>query len=199
MVILKNMKNQFNRIMLLDEITNQLVAFGMNSGDEKFADYVDLNCGAIPQGRYDQIIDPQAPQQFLSLYTQIADKRFAFAVNRLLNLNPAMKESLIDFCRRSGQALNLPVVENAEQAFCSYCALVLDGLPWEQTKEILEKNECKIIWKKIFESHETAWNGNGFDIGFYYELLQSFVEGLFFKSGFTLKITDQKIFELSKS
>lgn len=193
------MKNQFNRIMLLDEITNQLVAFGMNSGDEKFADYVDLNCGAIPQGRYDQIIDPQAPQQFLALYTQIADKRFAFAVNRLLDLNPSLKEPLIDFCRRSGQALNLPIVENAEQAFCSYCDLVLDGMPSEQTKEILEKSEFKITWRKILESHEQSWSANGFDIGFYYELLQGFVEGLFFNSGFKLKIADQKMFELCKS
>lgn len=191
-------RNHFNKIMLLNEIGNQLVDFAVNSINPQFSDYIDMNCGAIPPGSFQQVIDLSAPKPFLSLYTQISKKRFAFAVTEILNKKGSLKNAIADFCFRSGKALSLPEVKDAFEAFETYNSLILDGMIDEETKNIIEENAQKIKWKKVLDTNESVWKECGGDICVYYELLEFFVKGLFEKSRFELKVQDGEFFTLSK-
>lgn len=125
-------------------MANQIAYFGVQQGYEKLFDFLDMNCGAIPEGPYEQIVDPQAPEQFLQMYSKIAQKRFAFACTALLNMNKEYLPALKDFMYRTGKEMEINTVGSSQEAECIFKSFYLEG-PYEQ------------VWKeacgdpKIFE------------------------------------------------
>ena len=191
--------NQFNKIKLVDAMAFQIASYGIQNGDDTLLDRIDLSCGAIPEGEFEQVIDLSAPHQFLTLYMQIAEKRFAMAVTELLNMNEGFYKSLEDYMEQVGRDMKIPAVSDMDQALNIYDSFVLDGMPCDETKEVLEKSSSKIIWTKLMDTHQDNWNKVGGDLGVYYQLLQDFIKGLFAESGIVLQIDNQLTFTLEKA
>jgi len=190
--------NQFNKIRLLNDIANQLAYYGVQNGHEKLFDYIDLNCGAIPDGEFEQVIDLNAPHEFLSLYMNTAENRFAFAVTELLKMSSQLLNAIKDFCFRVGQDMKIESIPTISDAYKVIDAFVLDGMPCDETKKIEEESENQIIWTKVIDTHEKAWKKAGGDVSVYYELQESFVQGLLEKSGFKYQIEKGERFILQK-
>lgn len=191
--------NQFNKIKLVDAMAFQIASYGVQNGNDTLLDRIDLSCGAIPEGEFEQVIDLSAPHQFLTLYMQIAEKRFAMAVTELLNMNEGFYKPLEDFMEQVGRDMKIPAVSDMDQALNIYDSFVLDGMPCDETKEVLEKSSSKIIWTKLMDTHQDNWNKVGGDLSVYYQLLQDFIKGLFAESGIVLKIDNQLTFTLEKA
>lgn len=190
--------NQFNKIKLVDAMAYQIAGYGVQNGNDTLLDRIDLACGAIPEGEFEQVIDLSAPHQFLSLYMGIAEKRFAMAVTELLNMNEAFYKPLEDYMEQIGRDMQIPEITDMEQALNVYDSFVLDGMPCDETKEITEKTPLKITWTKLMDTHQNNWIQVGGDLSVYYHLLQHFVKGLFSASEFTLLIDNQLTFTLGK-
>ena len=190
--------NQFNKIKLVDAMAFQIASYGVQNGNDSLLDRIDLSCGAIPEGEFEQVIDLSAPHQFLTLYMQIAEKRFAMAVTELLNMNEGFYKSLEDYMEQVGRDMKIPAVSDMDQALNIYDSFVLDGMPCDETKEVLKKSSSKIIWTKLMDTHQDNWNKVGGDLGVYYQLLQDFIKGLFAESGIVLQIDNQLTFTLEK-
>lgn len=180
--------NQFNKICLLNSMANQIGYHGVQCGNEKLMDYIDLNCGAIPDGEFAQVIDLNAPYEFLSLYMQIAENRFAFAVTELVKMNVGFKQIIIDYCNTVGRDMNIEAIESVQQAFEIVQSLVLDGMPDNQTKKIEVETSNRIEWVKLTDTHKSAWEKAGGDLSFYYDLQQAFVNGLLTNSHIKFEI-----------
>lgn len=153
------MKNLYNKILLWNEMANQLASYAVQQGNEKLMDYIDLNCGGIPQGPFEQVVDPEAPEQFLQMYTQIALNRFAFACTALLHMNQAYLPALKDYMKRTGEQMALPPVTNAQEAQNAFNSFYLDG------------------------NYKAAWEKAQGDVEVYHQLVQSFAQGLLGESG----------------
>jgi len=188
--------NHFNKIKLLNDMANQIAYYGVNCGNANLFDYIDLNCGAIPDGDFQQVIDVSAPEQFLSLYLQIAENRFAFAVTELLKMNEGYKAPIVDYINRVGQEMKIQGIENAQQAFSVYQAFVLDGMPSDKTKNIIENTPEKITWEKAIDTHEGSWKKAGGNLSVYYEIQEIFVNALFSQCNIIYQITDASKFTL---
>lgn len=158
------MKNEFNKIMLLNGITNSLISFGINSGNSTLEDYIDMNCGALPEGDFSQVIDPEAPEQFISLYTGIVQKRFAFTVMALIKMNPQLEKAIEDFMFRVGEDMKIPSVNSREEAEKTVQAFVIQKTP---------KAECKAA---------------GGTLEIYFKMMQSFVNGLLNSSEYKVEL-----------
>lgn len=191
--------NQFNKIKLVDAMAFQIASYGVQNGNDTLLDRIDLSCGAIPEGEFEQVIDLSAPHQFLTLYMQIAEKRFAMAVTELLNMNEGFYKPLEDYMEQVGRDMKIPAVSDMDQALSIYDSFVLDGMPCDETKEVLEKSSSKITWTKLMDTHQDNWNKVGGDLGVYYQLLQDFIKGLFAESGIVLQIDNQLTFTLEKT
>lgn len=192
------MFNQFNKIRLLDDIANHIGAYGVQCGFKTLLDDTDMNCGAVPQGEYEQVIDPSASEQFISLYTQIAENRFAFVVTALLKANPAFMNILVEFCSRTGRELGVAGAENIRKAYEVIQEIILDGMPRDKTREIISEDDDKIVWEKIVDTHEKSWVKAGGKVSVYYELQKCFVNGLLEESGYCYDIEDGKKFSISR-
>lgn len=191
--------NLFNKIKLLDSIATRLVFYGMKYGNEQFMDYVDLNCGAIPEGDYEQIIDPSAPYQFLSLYVQIAENRFAFAVTELLKMDSGFINPIRDFCYTVGKDMNVESVDSLKIAFDIVKSFVLDGMQENESFKIIEDSDDRFVWKKDLDTHKAAWNKAGGELSVYYELQKCFVNGLLCSSKINYRIENFDTFILAKN
>lgn len=189
--------NQFNKIRLLNDIANQIAYFGVQCGNEKLMDYIDLNCGGIPDGEFEQVVDLDSPHQFLQMYMQTAEKRFAFAVTSLLKMNSGYMPALEEFCTRVGREMQIPQVKNLQEAFDVVNSFYLDGMPCDDSKKITNCSEISLTWETQEDSHKSAWDKAEGDIYVYYHLLECFVNGLLQASNITLTVTDAKSFTLS--
>ena len=188
----------FNKIKLLESIANQIGFYGVQCGNATLMDYIDMNCGGIPEGEFAQVVDVSAPMQFLAMYTKTAENRFAFAVTELLKMNGAFLEPLANSCFQAGKDIQVHAVKTAAEAFEIYNSFVLDGMVDEQTKEIVVQTDSKIVWKKLSDTHETAWKKAGGDLNVYYMLQKSFVTGLFDECKYAYYIEDNLTFSLFK-
>lgn len=184
----------FNKIKLLNDIANQLIYFGMQYGHTKLMEKVDMLCGAIPEGEFEQVIDLNSPDQFLSLYMQISENRFAMAATELLKMSPEFIKPILDFCGRVGKDLKADKPLNAKDAFSIVENYVLDGMPGNETKQIKIEEENTIVWEKITDTHQAAWEKAGGDLKIYYKLQQQFINGLFIDSGFEFLIENDSKF-----
>jgi len=188
----------FNKIRLLESIANQIAFYGVQCGNVKLMDYIDMNCGGIPEGNFSQIVDVAAPLQFLAMYTKTAENRFASAVTELVKMNGTFIEALVKSCFQVGKDMQIHAVKDADEAFKIYNSFILDGMVGEKTKEIISKTDEKITWKKLLDTHESAWKKAGGSLDVYYRLQQSFVSGLFEESRYTYIIEDNLKFSLKK-
>ena len=188
----------FNKIKLLESIANQIAEYGVQCGNATLMDYIDMNCGGIPEGEFAQVVDVSAPMQFLAMYTKTAENRFAFAVTELLKMNESFLKALENSCFQVGKDMQIHAVQNAEHAFEIYNDFILDGMPGEQTKEIVSCNDSKIVWKKLTDTHEPAWKKAGGNLNVYYMLQKSFVTGLFDECKYAYYIEDNLTFSLFK-
>ena len=188
----------FNKIKFLESVADQFASYGVKCGNVNLFDYIDMNCGAIPEGAFPQVVDIAAPMQFLEMYTKTAENRFAFAVTELLKMNSSFLKVLESSCFQVGKDMQIHAVQNADKAFEIYNDFILDGMPDEQTKEIVSCNDSKIVWKKLTDTHEPAWKKAGGNLNVYYLLQKSFVSGLFAESRYAYNIEDNSTFSLVK-
>ena len=195
--------NQFNKIRLWCSMADGLAKYGVSLGNEKLFDYIDMNCGDVPQGEFEQVIDLSSPHQFLAMYTQIAEDRFAFAVTELLKMNTGL-ESIKKFCfdaaKNQISALQMKI-DSALDAFELYKAFVLDGMPCDETKNVTCETQDKVEWQKLLDTHEKSWAKAGGNLSVYYELQKSFVLGLFSaceNAKFSFEIKDDSVFTINK-
>lgn len=192
------MNQQFNKIKIVDYIANCIANYGVQNGYEQLFDKLDLSCGAVPEGDISQVIDLSAPEQFLSLYTQIVENRLAMSVCEVLKMNKGFFKPILDFCNSVGTQMQISEVLNADEAFAIYNNYVLDGMPGEETKKIEEKNDNSIRWTKLIDTHEKAWKKAEGDLFVYYQLLEAFVNGLFINAKYKLRIENNAEFVLEK-
>ncbi len=165
-------EEQFQRIQLMNFMTGDLVNFAAGKYGQEFIDFVDMNCGAIPEGDYNTVIDSASPEQFLELYTTIATKRINLCCSKILELGEGYDKVLDDYFYNEGKNLGMPSPESLDDAFNMIQTCVLDGMESKIQREIIEKSETHIAWKTSSAKEP-----------YYWPCLAAFVNGLIQKSG----------------
>ena len=191
-------KNQFMKIQILDAIVGEMIGFGVQYGLDTLPDTVDLSSGAVPEGNYEDIIDPSAPHQYLSMYTKIAEARFACVVTEMLRADKRFYSGIVEICRSFPKRLvSIEGKLNAPNAYNLFNQIVLDGMPCDETREILTMTEDKVEWIKKIDTHAPAWEKCSGDLNQFYILQTAFVEGLFEGTGIKYTNENNKKFSLT--
>lgn len=172
------LRQQFYKIKFLNYMSFDIAAFGENQGIEKLVEKVDLKCGAIPDGEYEQVIDQTAPNPFLELYMRIAEFRFAFSVTALLKANEGYITPLINYCYEQGKANKPEKIKTVNTAYEYINSFILDGMPDEEVKEITTVEPGRLVWHVVKETHESFWNKAEGSVEVYYKLQNALIEGL---------------------
>lgn len=188
---------QFSKIKLWDEMATDIAYFLLSQGYETIMDKIDLTCGAIPQGEYEQVIDQGAPQQFLTFYTHIAEFRFAVAVTEALKMNKDYWGAIKKYCYDKGKVFRPEKFANIQAAYDLLDCCILDGTGDEDTKKITVAEQDKIVWEKLIDTHENYWQKAGSPVDIYYDLQSCFILGILNESNIKFANEENKIFTLS--
>lgn len=190
--------NLFEKIKLMNSVTNAIASYGEQCGMTNFFDFVDMSCGAVPDGEFSQIIDLSDPEVFLSMYVGIVEARFAFVVTKMLNASQDFLSPIKIFCRQVGSSNKLDSVSDCRNAFELMECILLDGMPGASSKEITT-DSCNLVeWKIKKDNHKAAWDKWGGKVNLFYELQKDFIEGYLEGSGIKYEITEDKVFRLEK-
>lgn len=191
-------KKLFTRIKILNDMSFDIANFVESQGATNFIERLDLTCGAIPPGEYEQIIDQSAPEVFLQLYAHIAEHRFAFTVSEAIKMHPGFLEPIQKYCYDCGKAFRPEKITTVQSAYDLIFSTILDGMPEEETKKLTIVESNKIVWEKIIDTHKSSWDKVNGDIKIFYQLQTLFIQGLLEDSGIYYTNKDNKIFSLSE-
>lgn len=178
-------ENYYNKILLWNDIANEIAYFGVQCGITNLIDYIDMNCGAVAVGEYKNVIDPDAADQFLALYAGIARKRLAFACHHVFAMGdeakPVVKKFIADVGKNNGGF----TANNVHEAYDRLGAFLLEQIPGKPScNEVISEDVMKIIWKKGTDLFVNPWKAADSDVAIYHEIEESFINGLFENSGF---------------
>lgn len=179
-------RQQFDRIRLLDFMTGDLVSFAAGKYGDAFFDFVDMNCGAVPEGDFENVIDQNSQKEFIALYTGIALKRFGLVCGKIMDLGENYSGVLKDYFFRQGKSLGIPAPETVEDAFSLVQSCVLDGMPGAEI-EFVSRTENLLEWKKNVSQDAGFWN-----------FMASFMAGIFDGSGIAFSLEANSVFCVKK-
>lgn len=193
------MQNYFIKIKLLCNLADAIVDFGQQCGYTDLMDRTDMTCGAVPEGSFQQVIDPGAPEQFLALYARIAASRFAFAVTQVLRISEECLPPIRQFLFETGRNNQLEESVSPEDALCFLETVILDEMPGK-TPKILQPSVSgqEICWRLSEDFQQEIWEKQGGNPEVFRLLLKSFVDGLLEKSGVVFEIESDGLYSLKK-
>ncbi|MCQ2241486.1 hypothetical protein [Treponema sp.] len=180
----QDLRGYFDRIRLFNFMAKDIVAFAAQKYGAEFLDYMDMNCGAMPEGEYDKIIDQGAPLQFLELYAGIVIKRLELASGKILELGEGFDSVIKNYFFNEGMNLGIAKPESIKEAYEIVRTCALD----------FTSNEDEIS----FESQkELRWHKKSKTEGLYWSLIMvAFMAGIFKDSPVEFSVSENMEFSL---
>lgn len=176
---------QYDKINLLNFMCHDLISFAEKKYGPEFPEFMDMTCGAVPEGEYEKIIDQSSPSEFLELYTDICLKRFSLVCKKILELGDGYDIVLEKYFFDEGQKLGLPKPSSVDEALELINVCILEKFSTYRTFHIESKTENEIRWKNMNS-----------DLNFW-AFMKNLIRGIFEGSRIVFSI-DGEIFKLNE-
>lgn len=176
----------FDRIRLFNFLASDIVNFAAQKYGSEFLDYMDMNCGALPDGDYEKVIDQSAPQQFLDLYSNMVMGRLELASKKILELGDGYKAVLFDYFNKEGVNIGIEKPTGLRDAFDIIKGCSIDLLANQD--EISKDSEDELIWHKKGNVHSLFWT----------LIMVAFIGGIFKGACIEFYVTEKMDFVLKK-
>ena len=175
----------YNKITLQNKIVNTIIK---QLNLENIESELCKNYGLIEEKPLEQIINTENIHGWLQEKVDIVENRLAYVVELALdknqdNLNKIQK-IFFDF------GANIKIEGNKDDASVIFKTIedsILDGMPCDRTKKVIEKNENIVSWIKNICVHEKYWNSLKIDTNIYYKLINQFILGVLSNTKFTFE------------
>ncbi|MCQ2593290.1 MAG: hypothetical protein MJ188_10965 [Treponema sp.] len=192
----------FNKIKITDYIATSIANYGEQCGAENFLELVDMNCGAIPDGSYYQVIDRDGAEQFLTLYSNIAFNRLAFTIIKLYKADERFLNPILSFCFEVAKNYAFNAEQNLNEIFQNLFNFVLETSDYKSSsstkRNIQSSDENKIIWNQNLDYQKSVWEKNDGNFSIYFKILEAFISGLLLNTDYIFTFDEKETFILQK-
>lgn len=179
----------YNKITLQNKIVNTIIK---ELNLENIESELCKNYGLIVEKPLEQIINTENIHGWLQEKVDIVENRLAYVVKLALeknqdNLNK-IEKIFFDF------GASIKIEGNKDDASIVFKTIedsILDGMPCDRTKKVIEKNENIVSWTKNICVHEKYWNSLNIDINIYYKLINQFILGVLSNTKLTFEQDDE--------
>lgn len=182
----------YNKIQLQQEMVDELFILSEKNGLSLAAE-CNERYGIIEKKPLEELIDHGNIHGWLQERVSQVEYQYAYCVTKLLKINSAIDSQLKSIHKSFGCKLALTLKDNNPNATDIFKAIsdnLLDGMPCDHANRLLEQTEDKVIWIRSSCVHTTYWEEVGGDVKVYYELRDSWLEGLVEELNFTLDRPD---------
>ncbi len=161
-------KNHFARIYQLEEATAKIIEIGEEAGIAGLSAKADDACGALPVGTFEEVVDYSQAHASLTRLMNIAKQRFAYAVTVILSEKPDCKAAIMLVADEWGKNIKIPADYSAEQVFGWIADNILDSMPCDKTKAVIENGEA-FKWLQLEDTYKTFFDAVKGDVAVYRE------------------------------
>ena len=165
--------NQYNKILKMDLIVSELCKFGK-------VNLLNETCGTIPVGNFNDVVDLNNIHMWLSHHTNVVEYRLAYTVTSLLNQNISF-DKIKEILYEAGKKIAYNGPDYLDRIFSYIDLNYLDGMPCDDTKEIVCMTEECIEWKRKMDLHSKFWVMAHGDAKNYFDLMSSYINGILCK------------------
>ena len=187
-------RNQFDKIRRMEEVTAQVLALG----NEEITAAVDAECAPMPEGSFEEIINPDAVHASLEKFMHGAEYRFALAVTKILKAGEAEMEEISLTVYEAGLEIALPPMDSAAEVYEALDLDILDGMPCDETRSIIECGEDRVSWRQTEDLHSSFWQQAGGNPADYTALLVAYTDGLLSGMLYRLRIEEDGTYVLAQ-
>lgn len=172
----------FDRIRLFNFMAKDIVAFAAQKYGPSFVDYMDMNCGAMPEGEYEAVIDQGAPLQFLELYAGMVIRRLELASGKILELGDGFDTVLKNYFHNEGKNLGIDKPQNLNEAYGIVRTCALDITLSED--QFISTTDKELRWKKKGNPSPLYWT----------LLMTALISGIFDNSPVEFSVSEEMEF-----
>ena len=190
----------YNKIQLQQAIVDDIYALGEQYG-LSLKEACDNNFGAFENKPLEEMIDQGNIHGWLQERVSQVEYKYAYAVTTLLNKNQEAMDQLKSILFNNGTGLAITLKENLLNATGVYKAIMdnlLDGMPCDHANRLIEQNENETAWARTICVHSQYWDAASGDISIYYDLRDTWIEGLVQELGFTFIKLDEVTYRIIK-
>ncbi|SDH97387.1 hypothetical protein SAMN05421493_10667 [Pseudobutyrivibrio sp. 49] len=165
----------YNRIITLQQVINALADLSKVEGwNADVDDYVIQEFPPI-----EEVVDLSNIHASLFGMVDGAEKRFAGVVSAIARENYERLEKIEATVKSVGESMKIEGVNSPEEACARLQEILLDGMPCDRASMVNQyaDGSCEII--RTMDLHSSYFEEAGLDGDLYYQLLKSFVTGLF--------------------
>lgn len=175
----------FNKINIQNNITNKILR---NLGNEELNMYLKQNYGELESGKLEDLIETSNIHGWLQERVVLVENRLAYTITKLLNEDKNNLKKMKEIFFEEGKNISIEFNTNdASSVFKAIDDSLLDGMPCDRAKIILEKNENVVKWKQNKCVHKDYWDKVNGDVKIYYELINEFIKGIITKTKFNYR------------
>lgn len=167
-------KNQFVKIYRLDEATQKIIEIGEDAGVADLKDKADAACGTLPVGTFEEVVDLSEAHKSLTRLMNIAKQRFAYAVTLILSEKSDCKTAIMLVADEMGKEIKTPAGLTKADVFSWIADNVLDGMPCDNTKAVIENGEA-LKWVQLEDTYKTFFDAVKGDVNIYREFEMAFI------------------------
>ena len=172
----------YQRIITLQKVINSLAKCSQEKGwDADVEDYVIEEFPPI-----EDVVDLNNIHASLFNMVNGAETRYAETLGYILKDHPERLEQIEEVIKTCGVCLRIEDADSPEEACYKLQETLLDGMPCDRASMTTQNEDGSVEIIRTQDLHSSYFEAAGLDGDLYYQLLKSFVEGLFFQTKFAL-------------
>ncbi|WP_250278706.1 hypothetical protein [[Clostridium] colinum] len=182
----------YNKISLQNKIINNILE------ELKISDLniiLDEKFGCLEDKPLENMIDTQNIHGWLQEKVDLVENKLAYVVKYSLEQDKNNLEKIKNIFYSFGSNIDINGDKNdASVVFKAIEDNLLDGMPCDRAKVIINKSNSSVKWEKNICVHKKYWDIIGIDIDIYYSLVDEFMCGILSNTKFTLEHDENNIF-----
>lgn len=192
----------YGKIKLQQELVEEIISLGKDKGITDLESRLNSTYGEFDKRPLEEIIDENNIHGWLQDKVSRVEYKLAEAVTQLLMQNSVEINELKNIFCKSGEAVGERLAREegltVPQVYKAISDSLLDGMPCDHAMQLIEQEVDEVVWKRIICVHERYWMEVGGDIKNYYELRNSWLEGLASAVGLSFEIRDENTYVLKR-
>lgn len=175
----------YNKITLQNNIVNAIID---ELNLQNIEDEICKNFGYIEEKPLEEIINTENIHGWLQEKVNVVENRLAYVVKVALDQSQDNLEKIKKIFFDFGASVKIEGnINDANVIFKAIEDSILDGMPCDRAKKIIEKNENMVSWTKNICVHQKYWDNINMDINIYYQLVEQFILGILSNTKFKLE------------
>lgn len=185
----------YNKIELQNRITENIIK---SLNIEEIRKDLDEKYGYLDNKPLEDMIDTQNIHGWLQEKVNVVENRLAYVTKYALDKDIKNIDKIKEIFFNFGRDIKIDNKEDAQVIFKAIDDNLLDGMPCDRAKNVLDKNQDFISFERRICVHKKYWDNINIDINIYYDFVDSFINGILEDTKFIFVKENDNIFSIKK-